>query len=98
MKLSEKSAVLLLTAALLFSSCASGGDKTKETEAAAKSPAVSEPVPGEETEAETEDPIAARTLQDSVPALDFVGASFRSISQDGLPPWISGRRGNPARC
>ena len=103
MKKSKRSLSLFLAACLALGTLISCGEsKNTAEDGQAKTGAESPETPvnaapaEEEAEAETEDPIAARTLPDTVPELDFGGAEFRSISQDGLSAmdiWTEGESG-----
>ena len=71
-----KITAIILIAAMLFIACG----KTVPNE----EPDTKADTAAAETEAETEDPIAARTLQDSVPEMDFDGVDFRVLAQGNL--------------
>ncbi|MBQ3592500.1 MAG: hypothetical protein II979_11215, partial [Clostridia bacterium] len=73
----KKHIAVLLLASLLLTACGSAQPAAEE--------AVQETDAAVQTETETEDPIAGRTLQDAVPELDFGGAEFRSIVQESTP-------------
>lgn len=75
MRTSNVTAILLI-AAMLFAAC----EKTVPEE----EPDTKVDTVAAETEVETEDPIAARTLQDSVPEMDFDGVDFRVLAQGDL--------------
>ena len=73
----KRSLAVLLLASMMLSAC--GQTETVKDTAETTGTAAAE------TETETVDPIAGRTLQDEVPALDFGGAEFRSIVQESTP-------------
>ena len=73
----KKHIAVLLLASLLLTACGSAQPAAEE--------AVQETDAAVQTETETEDPIAGRTLQDAVPELDFGGTEFRSIVQESTP-------------
>ena len=73
----KKILAAMLLAAMMLSACGQAATDAPVTETSNTAAA--------ETEPETVDPIAGRTLQDEVPELDFGGADFRSIVQESTP-------------
>ncbi|MBQ3176355.1 MAG: hypothetical protein IJB52_00900 [Clostridia bacterium] len=83
MKKANRIIAILISLLLTGSSILSCGTAETAEETQVTSETIAETT-AIETEPETEpDPFADRTLQDSVPELDFGGTDFRSMSQDG---------------